>query len=171
MSRESDKSSMHFVAEHGKMQDPILGGRVFVLSARSWIEMQRTLYDILNPPTTRALLWHIGKRYGIALARRAKEYSSDVEKAAEILADMATQSGWGYVELVGNLAKAGELVIEVEDCVFCIGFRDSQETECKFLEGVLTGIIEDLYGGGYTVGEVKCMARNNEKCIFVVRPK
>ena len=167
---EGRKGEVYFAYEDGEIKDPRLGGRVFALAAKAWIEMRQALYQSISREAARALLWHIGRRYGSSLAGKTSKFISDANEAAKVLAEIATYSGWGYVKLLGSLGQS-DFSIEFRNCVFCVGLKDQLEPECSFLEGVISGIVDTLYYGSFQIREVECIAKNDDRCLFLVKPK
>jgi hypothetical protein len=49
-------------SEDGALYDPVLGGRIFYLSARTFAEMSRLLGETISREAAHALLWNIGQR-------------------------------------------------------------------------------------------------------------
>ena len=160
-----------FLAPSGEIRDPKLGGRVFLLAASAWAEMRNGLYESVSEPAGRALLWHMGKRYGFSLGSRAKAGVNSRAKALRLLAEMATYSGWGLVNLNGDLENGAKIEVEFRNCVFCFGVKDAKSPECHFLTGVISGIAEAVFGREFKVSEERCSAMNHEKCYFIVESR
>ncbi|MEM1943546.1 MAG: 4-vinyl reductase [Candidatus Caldarchaeum sp.] len=151
----------------GVLTDKVLGGRVFVLSAKTFVETVKMLGASISQPAADALFWNMGHRYGLALGNKFKEKSPD--EGIMILSVAAMNSGWGLPQVVNNYYSEGVIEVSFENCVFCDGLSGSDSPRCYFLAGVLTGIAESLYHERFKTLETECIAKNNQVCRFVIR--
>jgi len=170
MKQDGNRWMRAFAYNDGEIKDPRLGGRVFVLAAKAWVDMRQALYQSISREASKALLWNIGHRYGVSLTKKTLKAVTYEEEVARALAEIATYSGWGYVKLIGEVGKP-EFAIEFRNCVFCVGVKDQKEPECSFLEGVISGILNTLYGNRFQTREVECIAKNDTRCLFAAKPQ
>lgn len=153
---------------NGFIVDNFLGGRVFILSGKLMSEMRRLLAQSMSKPAADALLWHIGNRYGLALAQKAKQISASPEQAVDLLATSAQKSGWGKIRVLNNAKSTGRIDTFFENCVFCEGLVGETEMSCHFLSGILAGIADGLYGPGFSAVEKRCRSVSGNTCEFVI---
>ncbi|MEM1937734.1 MAG: 4-vinyl reductase [Candidatus Caldarchaeum sp.] len=151
----------------GVLSDKVLGGRVFVLSAKMFVETVKMLGASISQPAADALFWNMGHRYGLALGNKLKEKSPD--EGIMLLSAAAMNSGWGVPNVVNNYYSEGVIEVSFENCVFCDGLAGSDSPRCYFLTGILTGIAESLYHESFKTLETECIAKNNPVCRFVIQ--
>ncbi|MDW8083823.1 MAG: V4R domain-containing protein [Candidatus Caldarchaeum sp.] len=161
-------ASFHFDETNGVAWDTYFGGRVLVLSAKLIGEMRKLLAGSTSAAAADALLWHIGKRYGLALLQRTVEMKKKPLDSIALLAASAQKSGWGKIS-VGNKVDVDQTFeIVFENCAFCEGITGEKSPSCYFLAGILTGIAEGLFGEGYSARETECRSVQGNVCRFSV---
>jgi len=62
-----------------------------------------------------------------------------------------------------------ELVIRVENSFIARGYGNSEVPVCHFLRGYNAGLAEVLKGRDIDAEEVKCIAKGDECCEFVMK--
>ncbi|MEM4573349.1 MAG: V4R domain-containing protein [Candidatus Caldarchaeum sp.] len=115
-----------------------------------------------------ALLWHIGKKYGRALAGRTKELGKTADESMAILALAAQKSGWGRIILENRLQLDETIKVFFENCAFCEGLHGENSPSCYFLAGILSGIAQRLFGEEFSARETECRAVGGNSCVFSV---
>ncbi|MCS6783875.1 MAG: hypothetical protein NZ581_01575 [Candidatus Caldarchaeum sp.] len=130
--------------------------------------MRRLLAGSTSTSAADALLWHFGKRYGIALSRKASEMTKTAVEGMNLLVTGAQKSGWGMISVQNRLDSDGTVEVVFENCAFCEGIHDEKGPSCYFLAGILSGIAEVLFGDGYSARETKCKAVRGDLCSFLV---
>ncbi|MCS7137518.1 MAG: hypothetical protein NZ941_04015 [Candidatus Caldarchaeum sp.] len=152
----------------GVLQDKILGGRVFVLSAKTFVETINLLSVSMSQQATDALMWNIGHRYGLALGNKVKSKSPD--DGIMLLSSAALNSGWGVPRVINNFWYSGEVEVSFKNCVFCEGLSGESNPRCYLLNGILTGIAEAVYHSSFKTDEKECRAvQNSDVCRFTIK--
>ncbi|MEM4302421.1 MAG: V4R domain-containing protein [Candidatus Caldarchaeum sp.] len=149
-----------------EIHDSVLGGRVFMLSAKTFNEMISLLGEAMSRPVADVLMWNIGHRYGVALGRKTRMMSKSPNEAIKTLVVSAFKSGWGVPEVADNIATSGSLEVVVTNCVFCDGSVRRDSPNCYFLSGILNGIAESLYDVKFETVEKECRVMGFKACRF-----
>ena len=150
------------------MYDPVLGGRIFYLSARTFAEMSRLLGETISREAAHALLWNIGQRYGLSLGGKVKRMTSNNDEAIKLLTATGLKSGWGKPRISDKLDTDNMIELIMENCVFCEGLASMGGSQCYFLAGILNGIAESLLGKRFQTRETECRASGGTGCRFII---
>jgi predicted hydrocarbon binding protein len=149
-----------------EMISAVTGLRVFVFGADAWRSLMLELYKSFSTGAE-VILFNMGLSYGSKLASSIgdKAQGKGSSPAPRPRPDprffnrFATNSGWGKVELGGDVETGRNLSVTVTSCVFCE--EDDFEHRCPFLRGLGKGIASTLYSRDYDVS-AKC-ALNGER--------
>ncbi|MEM3096937.1 MAG: V4R domain-containing protein [Nitrososphaerota archaeon] len=155
--------------DRGIIEDPILGGRVFMLSSKTFRIMGRLLSESIGRNGVDALLWNLGYRYGAALGNRVRRATQSINESVIVLTNSARRSGWG-VPAVDVSSAPEKIVVTFNSCVFCEDEAGEKGSKCFFLAGILAGVAESIYGRSFKVSEIECRAAGAEVCKFVIEP-
>jgi len=90
-----------------------------------------------------ALLWHIGNKYGRALAGRTKELGKTADESMAILALAAQKSGWGRIILENRLQLDETIKVFFENCAFCEGLHGENSPSCYFWREFYRELLSD----------------------------
>ncbi len=156
--------------EDGALYDPILGGRIFCLSARTFIEMYSFLANSCSKDAANALLYNLGLRYGLSLGKKVMLITGDnPDEGMKTLSDAALKSGWGRSEISNKLGQDNMIEVSMVNCVFCEEADDGR-SGCYFLAGILNGIAESLFSQTFKTVETECKASGGPVCRFIIKP-
>ncbi|MBO3800342.1 MAG: 4-vinyl reductase [Candidatus Brockarchaeota archaeon] len=117
-----------------------------------------------------AILWNQGKEAGKITAKMYKEDFgiSKARDALEMLKARALMFGWTYMELLTFNEVKRKAVIRLLENWECDIFKGSNEPQNHFMRGILAGFFECLFGRVFNVTEVKCIAKGDPYCEFIV---
>jgi predicted hydrocarbon binding protein len=131
-----------------------LGHRAFVLGLAPWTALIEQLSNTFGSGAE-VILFGIGKSYGLSAAQEEKRTDVDRKLTVNLLARIATLSGWGKITISRNSPEY--LTVKVQRCVFCASIKDPNEKQvpCFFLRGIISGFAEVLLGPN-KIEEVHC---------------
>ena len=85
--------------------------------------------------------------------------------------DMGAQIGWGHFSLERHDPKLKILQVAVAHSPFAESYGKSSQGVCHLIRGVLAGMAATLFGKDCTSHEIECLARGDERCLFVIEGK
>ena len=91
---------------------------------------------------------------------------------AEILAfmmNMGAEIGWGHFTLDLYDTEEKVLRVTVRNSPFAESYGTSPDGVCHLIRGVLGGTASVLFGRDCGASEIRCLARGDENCVFVVK--
>jgi len=140
----------------------------FLMRKRDWQLLQDALYDTFlkgAPP----LLFELGLRLGSSVGRDLVRISREPGVILSNLEDVARVLGWGTLSVEGDLARGTKVTFKIRESPFCIESQLEQNMRsCHLVEGLVTGICEEIYGWPCSAFEEKCARNGNESCEIVV---
>lgn len=117
-------------------------------------------------------LFQGGYQGGYLSAKKYKEIQNlSDEETIKFMMAMGAQIGWGYFKLDQYDFDSKTLQISVENSPFAAAYGESSEGICHLTRGVLCGLADVLFSKTCTASEVKCAAKGDHHCVFVIRPK
>ncbi|MDV3244496.1 MAG: hypothetical protein LYZ66_04890 [Nitrososphaerales archaeon] len=152
----------------GVVKSKVSKTRVFFFSAKSWQNIEAQLFKTFSTGAS-VMLEEMGRSYGIHVAKEAKLTYSQTSKVLETLQSLAAASGWGDVELSGDLAAGTSLEMAFKDCIFCADGVRADSASCHFLVGLAAGIADELYGSSHSAAETACIRAAGKACVFAVK--
>jgi len=118
-----------------------------------------------------AILFDMGKKAGSSAARKLREsYGLSGRELVETFLSLQVAAGWFNYEV--SLDEEGTISsIRLYENFECLPLsRRSKKPVSQLVRGALAGVLEEAYGRRFDVVEVKCLAKGDEYCEFVVRP-
>jgi len=114
------------------------------------------------------LFYEAGKRAGLRWINRfSKEWGLKDKKFIEAVSNFYAELGWGKFSVEEDNGE--ELVVRVENSFTARGYGNSETAVCHFLRGYNAGLAEVLKGRGIDAEEVKCAAKGDDCCEFVMK--
>jgi hypothetical protein len=131
----------------------------------------KTLRNTLNPTAVQAILWYQGKEIGKSEKELyEKDYKAkSVQQAVELLKARTLLLGWGITEVIKVDEKKKSARIRLFDSWECNMFKGNNNgPQNHFFRGILAGFFSSLFEVELGATEVKCIARGDPFCEFVV---
>ncbi|HML05115.1 MAG TPA: V4R domain-containing protein, partial [Methanobacterium sp.] len=91
----------------------------------------------------------------------------ELEKLVENIAELWETNKLGRIEV----RSVDPLVINAYDCFECEDLPKIGRSACAFDSGILEAIFSEYFGKKVGVDEVKCYAKGDEYCCFVIKQK
>lgn len=112
-----------------------------------------------------AMLYAVGHQTG---RKAGHDIAADVGKEG-LLDEFLHAMQSGSVGVPSLVQDTGNRVsIRLDECAVCAGIRPTGNSECHYLTGLITGILEARWGPGGTAKEIKCAAKGDAFCEFQV---
>jgi predicted hydrocarbon binding protein len=148
----------------GVMINSRVGHRAFVLGLEPWTHLIQEFYQTFGTGAV-AILFEIGKTYGLSSAEEEKKSEIDRQLTMNMLGRAAVTAGWGKATISRDSPE--DFTVKLQKCIFCAGMDNSQERNvpCFFVRGVISGFTEALFGSN-RVEEVHC---GSDFCEFNVK--
>ncbi len=89
------------------------------------------------------------------------------EKFIEAVQNFYAELGWGKFNI--DDSNENELVIRVENSFIARGYGNSKVEVCHFLRGYNAGLAEELKCRTIDAEEVRCVAKGDDCCEFVMK--
>jgi predicted hydrocarbon binding protein len=136
---------------------------------RDWQMLQDAIYDTFlkgAPP----LLNEMGQRLGTSIAGDLEKLSPKPGAMLSHLEELSRAAGWGIVSVHGDFALGTKLTFRVQESPFCAcnSSLEKNTYSCHLVSGLVTGIVERIYGWSYTALERKCIRDGHDCCEIVV---
>ena len=111
-----------------------------------------------------------GFRGGFLSTKRYKEIHNFSDKEIiEFMMKMGAEIGWGKFSLMRYEPKENILEVSVENSPFAIFYGRSDKGVCHLIRGVISGMATALFGKDCQAEEISCIAKGDNRCVFVVR--
>jgi predicted hydrocarbon binding protein len=145
-----------------------LKNHAFLMRKRDWQMLQDAIYDTFlkgAPP----LLYEMGQRLGSSIAGDLEKLSPKPGAMLSHLEELARASGWGIVSVHGDLGLGTKLTFRVQESPFCACNSPLEKNtySCHLVSGLVTGMVERIYGWPYTALERKCVRDGHDWCEIV----
>ena len=69
---------------------------------------------------------------------------------------------------LGTLVEEGDNILKLENSVIGLSIT-SNKPVCNYIAGLLSGVLESIYGKKFIVKEIKCMAQGCDACYFEIK--
>ncbi|MBO3799956.1 MAG: hypothetical protein FGF52_02720 [Candidatus Brockarchaeota archaeon] len=143
------------------------GERSFTLRVESFGAILKRLYEKFGTGAA-VILYEMGISLGESKVESIiKKYKVDKQTALKIILAERAAKGWCIAE--AEEVNSKRAVIIARELFECLPFKGKQERPISQLfRGYLTGVFQKLYGKGFTVSEVNCIAKGDDVCRFLV---
>jgi hypothetical protein len=148
--------SEYSVDTSGVITSEFTSWRMIMFSSKSMRALIDELYGRFSSGAD-VILYNMGFSYGADLvssmrARAEKKRAETLQITSEptpgVFKDIAQRSGWGNINLGGDLDHGSHISIIVANCAFC--GEDDFQHRCPFLRGVTMGIASSRYKREYS---------------------
>jgi predicted hydrocarbon binding protein len=143
------------------------GSRVIALGSHGWATIEKELASTFITGAA-VILQRLGYSYGRAMGRAARVQQIAPERAFEVIQELSREAGLGLFTLNSGDLSGGQAMITVKDCFFCLHARESTESVCHVLVGLVGGMADEIIGGNHRVIEDKCIAKGDAACSVVI---
>ncbi|MFZ2410577.1 MAG: 4-vinyl reductase [Candidatus Methanoperedens sp.] len=154
--------------ERNKGQFSVIEVPAVIVSIETFVNLQKDAEKILGHDGASVLLYEAGKKAGLRWINRfRKEWDLKDEKFIDSIQNFYAELGWGKFSVEEDNGK--ELVVRVGNSFTARGYGNSETPVCHFLRGYNAGLAEVLKGKGIDAEEVKCAAKGDDCCEFVMK--
>lgn len=170
---KSRVSSMGFLAD--SVHFPIrMGNRPLVMfSIDSMTALFRHLKDMFGAGTAAGVIIHqmglsVGKEiYGGFESRFGKSVSRDV---LEEYLHLVRAAGWGWETLKELDVETSSARVEFAHNAECLSYVQGLAPQSQFVRGIYSGFFSGLFGRHVNAEEVRCVAKGDTVCEFLLKP-
>lgn len=148
--------------------------RKMLFSAQAYIYLVRSIYQHA-PHAVKYLLYDVGYQTGLQYMSSLANLSVDMETLVRLGISTFTQAGYGHFELVEYdldqryIRIIGKNLFEAS-LSNEIGIYRTPRTVDHYSRGMFAGLFSKLLGEEVVCEEMRCEARGEEACEFVVMP-
>jgi len=103
---------------------------------------------------------------------RLSGFSTERNKELDFLKTFFMASGWGQIEVIDFNADSKRALVVLESSPFASALRGKATLPVDiFFKGMLAGAFSVLFKEDIDCVETECVALNNERCKFVLKPQ
>ncbi len=154
--------------ERGKGEFSVIEVPAVIVSIETFVNLQKDAEKILGIDGAAVLFYEAGKKAGLRwISRFNREWNLKDKTFIEAVQNFYAELGWGRFSVEEN--NKNELVVRVGNSFTARGYGNSEKPVCHFLRGYNAGIAEVLKGKGIDAEEVKCAAKGDDCCEFVMK--
>ncbi|MCZ7355659.1 MAG: hypothetical protein O8C66_13900 [Candidatus Methanoperedens sp.] len=138
-----------------------------IVSIKTFVDLQKSAEKILGFDGAAVLFYEAGKNAGERWINRfSTDWGLKNEKFIEAVQNFYAELGWGKFNIDDS---DDEIVIRVENSFIARGYGNSKVEVCHFLRGYNAGLAEVLKCRTIDAEEVKCAAKGDNFCEFVMK--
>lgn len=154
--------------ERSKGEFSVIEVPAIIVSIETFVNLQKDAEKILGLDGASVLLYEAGKKAGLRWINRfSNEWGLKDKKFIEAVQNFYAELGWGKFSVEEN--NKNELVVRVENSFIVRGYGNSETAICHFLRGYNAGLAEVLKGMDIDAEEVRCTAKGDDCCEFVMK--
>jgi len=154
--------------ERNKGQFSVIEVPAIIISIETFVVLQKNAEKILGVDGASILLYEVGKKAAMQWINRFNnEWSLKDKKFIEAVQNFYAERGWGKFSAEED--NKNGLVIRVESSFITRGYGNSDVPVCHFLRGYNAGLAQVLKGDEIGAEEVKCAAKGDDCCEFVMK--
>jgi len=149
---------------------PTLGDSVSVAMFRvlRLVVIMEGLNSIIGDAS--ALVYASGKGLGNELGETIfAKAGKDMDKYISTLANEVKSLGIGIMSVTKADPDSGLIEIKVDECITCSGGPNINQRVCHFEAGLISGLLEPLFGKPVNVVETQCNCMGEDGCLFECR--
>ncbi|OQA30939.1 MAG: V4R domain protein [archaeon ADurb.Bin336] len=125
------------------------------------IEFHKKIYESVKKNTSENLMKEFGAKIG-----------NDKKKQIDFLNNFFIASGWGKIQIIDLQLEGKKAIIVLDNSPFASKLRGKTQLPADvFLRGTLAGIFSKIFEDNIDCVESECVALNNERCKFIIKPK
>lgn len=152
----------------GKGEFSVIEVPAVIVSIETFVSLQKDAETILGSDGASVLLYEAGKKSGLRWINRfSKKWGLKDNKFIEAVQNFYAELGWGKFSVEED--NKNELVVRIENSFIARGYGNSEVPVCHFLRGYNAGLAEVLKGNEIDAEEVKCAAKGDDCCEFVMK--
>ena len=155
--KELEESTEHYLTEVSNYKDPFEFFRLMFRTIRVALLKEGINID--------PLLHQAGVKVGETVYNDLE--SSDTKEFVENIAEFWERNKLGRVKV----KSMSPIVINAYDCFECEDLPKIGRCACAFDSGVLESVFSKHFGRGVEADEVKCYAKGDDYCCFVIKEK
>jgi hypothetical protein len=147
----------------------LLGSRVVILDSNFYSMIFAKIMDEFGYEEASEFMYQQGKK-GIPLIKNFREQFkiTDIKKAVESFAKLMELRGSGKLEIIFD-EKINGYRFKLINSPICSYFKNLGKTAGWVTAGLFAGSFETYTGDSYECEEVKCVAKGDDYCEFVVK--
>jgi predicted hydrocarbon binding protein len=154
--------------DEGQGRIDLSGVRYMIVRPETFVELQRAMEEEVGHDRAGELVAAGGRAGGRASTRRFIVAAGLAGRAAaEAMAAMGPQIGWGHFLLESYQAEPGRLAVVVRGSPFAEAYGPSPRPVCHAIRGIVQGIAEAVFDGEARAREERCSACGAGDCRFV----
>jgi len=153
---------------------PRLVGPILIMSVASVKEMFRHVREIVGAGSVGDVLIHqlgIANGKGIWQAIESLFGKRPSREALEEFLHLIRAAGWGVETLKELDYEASTARIQLAYCTECSFYSQSSRPQSQFVRGSYSAQFSGLFGKPVDVEEVHCIAKGDNICEFIVKPR
>jgi len=140
----------------------------FIFRFQTFSELKESLYGVFGA-SAYTIVYYAGVGAGkSAYGRRFEKTKTGAELLKLFVEDKSSQN-WGEIVFDLDFAKSSGKVL-VKNCFEARAVKSKQPV-CYFIKGYLTGFLTVLMQKPVNLSEVRCLAKGDEYCEFIVTPE
>lgn len=106
------------------------------------------------------------------LMERFKGLGIEKKKEIDFIDSFFTGSGWGDIQVIDFSPEAKRAIVVLDNSPFASALRGKAKAAVDVLfRGMLAGAFSSIFEENIDCVEAECVALNNERCKFVVKPQ
>lgn len=125
------------------------GERVVLVPAVFWREVTEFLERAYGKSVNLTLL-KFAEEFGAKHADVMKGSGLSSSETLKEMAELASEAGWGRVEVGGDLEHGRSLCVDITNCAFCPQAVLHAGKKCDFMAGVALGVARTTFGEEYS---------------------
>ncbi len=154
--------------ERSRGEFSVIDVPAIIVSIETFVSLQKDAEKILGDDGSSVLLYEAGKKAGIRWINRfGREWGLKDKEFIEAVQNFYAELGWGSFSVEED--NKNELVVRIENSFTARGYGKSEKPVCHFLRGYNAGLAEVLKGKHIDAEEVRCAAKGDACCEFVMK--
>ncbi len=146
----------------------VIGVPAIIISIETFVYLQKDAEKILGIDGAAVLFYEAGKNAGERWINRfSREWGLRDRQFIEAVSNFYAELGWGRFSVEEK--DKNELIVRIENSFIARGYGNSEVAVCHFLRGYNAGLAEVLKGRYVDAEEMKCAAKGDEYCEFVMK--
>jgi predicted hydrocarbon binding protein len=154
--------------ERSRGKFSVIGIPAIIVSIETFVNLQKDAEKILGIDGTAVIFYEAGKNTNKRWIKWFNElWGLKDKKFIEALQNHYAELGFGTFSVEED--NKNELIVRVENSFTARGYGNSEVPVCHFLRGYFAGLAEVLEGNYIDAEEIKCAAKGDDCCEFMMR--
>jgi predicted hydrocarbon binding protein len=146
-----------------------LGIRMTLFPAEVHPLLSKFLFEGRNYEAGYIIIRLLGEKIASLIFKLSDKFKiNSLEEAIHLYAKLATLMGFGEITVQEYDLEKGVIRFRTSNSPICTHFKNSGKNMGAFLEGVIGGVAEFYLGSDSKCKEVKCVAKGDEYCEYLV---